>query len=223
MSIKDIRFYGSMRKRFGRGIKLDVGSAGEAAYACQKNIPGFRDYLREHAKAPFRVLVGGAAKDEDGLSDPAGHADVIKFVPLVAGASGKGDMIPIVLGAVLMVAGTMLTAAFPVAGPIIFKVGLSMVIGGVAGLLANTPSAPFDPGQNRDRDAFSFNNPTLTTGQGGSVPFGYGRHRIGGHVISAGIDAGFFQPGGIGGLCATDDGVMYGDGVTTPWAWSLKP
>lgn len=214
--MKTIRLYGAMGKRFGRVFRLDVATPAEAIHALRRQVPGFRDYLLENAQAPFRVIVGGRDSDVDRLAMPCGRSEVIKIVPMVAGAKDGGFQA--ILGGVLAIVGTVYSM------PWLTNIGLSMMAGGVAQMLAESPKGAFNPSTTTsDIDTFSFNSPTLTTGQGGSVPVLYGKHRVGGHVISAGIDTQTWQVKGFGGAAPDEDGTRGGDGDTSPWVWAIAP
>lgn len=229
MSIKTIRLYGDMGKRFGRVFKLDVNSPSEAIRALTTIKPGFREYLQERFDQPFRVLRGEEALDEKGLSAPVGRTEVIKIVPMVAGA--KDGFGQILMGAVLLAAaywtgGASVSYMSAVWGAgtasVVGAMGMAMVLGGVASLLAPVPQNGFGAGGNtQDAQTWAFGSPTLTTGQGGAVPVLLGEMRIGGHVVSAGIDAHTWQVGGFDkAVCLTDDGAQYGNGDSIPWMWA---
>lgn len=198
MSMKTIRLYGEMRKKFGKEFRVDVATPREAvAWLCRFQ-PGFRAYLQERLDAPFRVLVGRRAQDESGLHAPVGRTDVIRLVPVVAGAKdGWGQILTgvVLLAAVYFSGGSLA----PWAASLMTSMGTAMVLGGVAQVLAGTPQAntPGDYGGN-DAKTWTFGGPTLTVGQGGCVPVLYGKMRIGGHVISAGIDAHAWGSDGFG-------------------------
>jgi len=94
----------------------------------------------------------------------------------------------------------------------------------VAQMLADSPKGMFNPSTTTsDIETFTFNSPTATTGQGGSVPVLYGQHRVSGHVISAGIDAQTWQDKGFGGAAPDNDGTRGGDGSASPWVWAIAP
>lgn len=211
--MKTIRLYGDMGRQFGREFLLNVASPAEAIRALSATRPGFRAYLRERADAPFRVMVGKADRDEQGLLAPVGSGEVIRIIPMVAGA--KSDGVQMMFGAALITAGAFF------AQPWMIGMGASMTLGGIAQMLAPTPVVPTADQMGKDAETFSFSSPTLTVGQGGCIPVLYGTMRIGGHVVSAGVDAFVPAAGGFGAMCATDDGVRYGNGDSTPWAWSI--
>ena len=214
--MKTVRLYGDLRKRFGREFRLAVDTPAEGIHALRCQVPGFRDYLREHAQDAFRVVVGKEDRDEAGLYAPCGQSEVIKIVPVVAGAD-KGP-IQFIAGAVLAVVGTVYRM------PWLTNIGLSLMAGGVAQMLAESPKGMFNPSTTTsDIETFTFNSPTATTGQGGSVPVLYGQHRVSGHVISAGIDAQTWEDKGCGGAAPDNAGTMGGNGDTSPWVWAIAP
>lgn len=223
-----ILLYGDLRKRFGRRRDLAVKTTAEAIRALQVVVPGFDAYLRANLDTPFRVLRGEVPLDEKGLQEPVGRTECIKIVPVVKGAKdGWGQVL---IGAALLAAvaisyGTLTGPALAWYASAAVNVGTALILGGVAQLLANAPqSAAAGIDQNNDFETWSFGSPTLTTGQGGCVPVLLGEHRIGGHLISAGIDAQAWQPGGFNPeVCLTDDGTRYGNGDTVPWMWAIAP
>ena len=214
--MKTIRLYGSLRKKFGKEFRLDVGTPAEGIHALRCQVPGFRKHFQDHAADRFRVVVGGEDRDEAGLCAPCGRSEVIKIVPVVAGAKEGGFQF--ILGAVLTIVGTVY------AMPWLSNIGMSMMLGGVAQMLADSPKGMFNPSTTTsDIETFTFNSPTATTGQGGSVPVLYGQHRVSGHVISAGIDAQTWQDKGFGGAAPDNDGTRGGDGSASPWVWAIAP
>lgn len=227
MSMKTIRLYGDMGKRFGRVFRLDVATPAEAIKALATVKPGFREYLHERRDQPFRVLRGTEALDEKGLLDPFAQVEVIKIVPVIAGA--KDGFGQILLGAALIAityytggtgASFLEASANNWLGAMAINMGTAMVLGGIAGLLAGTPKVNAGGLGTGEAQTWTFGTPTLTVGQGGCVPILYGRMRIGGHVMSAGIDAHFWTPNGFGGMAPDNNGTRGGNGDTAPWVWA---
>ena len=222
--LKTIKLYGELRARFGKIHTLDVATPAEAVRALCVLRPGFRAYMQEHLESPFRVIVGATDVDEKGLTAPVGQAEVIKIIPVVAGA--KDGFTTFLIGAAIFAASGGWGTALQVGGggwlaTAGLSIGVSMMLGGVAQLLAKTPeSAGSGLDSSRDAETWSFSSPTLTTGQGGCVPLLYGTMRVGGHVISAGIDAQTWQDKGFGGMAPDNAGTRSGDGDTSPWVWA---
>lgn len=222
----EVRLYGHLADRFGKVFHFALDNASPAqALRALRNLPGFWDHIIEHNEPGYRVLIGdnqeGLGRDD--LTVPTGP-QVIRFVPVVQGAkSGFGQ---ILVGIVLIVAaaysGGSSYAFLQAIAPTLQGIGVAMVIGGVSQLLASAPQVqgPSGLGNTKDKN-YLFAGPANTISQGGPVPIGYGRLRVGGVVISAGIvpevSNSIGQFGGLGdGL-----GTITGDGDTTPWVASV--
>lgn len=223
---KTIILYGDLRKRFGKQFNFDVSTVAEGVRAMLTVVPGFRAYLQDHLNSAFRVLVDKEAQGAEDLQSPIGRAETIRIVPVTVGASdGVGK---ILLGVALIAAvyftGGMAGVGFSMMGTstlstMAIGIGMNLALSGVMQLLSNPPNS--NQGGTKDMDTWSFNGPTLTTGQGGCVPLGYGIGRISGNVISSGIDSMTWQDKGFDNLAPDNNGTRGGDGgVTTPWVWA---
>jgi predicted phage tail protein len=192
-----VLLYGHLGKRFGRRHQYDIRTPAEAVRALAVTLPGFRRYLIEHSRPGYRVLVGKSPRTLETLAYPAD--DAIKIVPVVAGAGrGFGSVI---LGAALIGvgfitggAGLSLGSAWALggsyfAGYLATNIGVGLVLGGVAQMLAPTPKTPGTPERPENRPSFAFDGPLNTTAQGNPVPVCYGRLIVGSQVISAGLVA----------------------------------
>ena len=192
MSIKTIRLYGELGKRFGREFKLDVQSPAEAVRALRVIVPGFQAYLVEHAKSAFKVFVGGSNRSDE-VGAPCSDREVIRIAPTVQGASAVGRTI---LGAALIALAIWnpmgwiaLGAQGAVGTTALFSMGMSMALGGVVQLLSPTPTIDSGSGEKvENKPSYNFNGPVNTTAQGHPVPLCYGRMIVGSAVISAGIE-----------------------------------
>jgi predicted phage tail protein len=135
------------------------------------------------------VLVRDAAVTDHERELHMQHGPEAEFTlaPILAGSKSKWA--GIILGAAL-IAFAMTNpfgwAAMPFLGSnlgvVAFGMGASLVLGGIAQLLAPTPKAA-DPS---DKPSYLFNGPVQTSQQGYPVPVGYGELIVGGAVISAG-------------------------------------
>ena len=227
MKLTRIELYGHLRKRFGRRFMLAVGSPAEAIRALCFQVKGFRAWVEAHSEPGYRVIVGTEPATMDTLGNPVGGGEVIKIIPVVGGA--HGDVGQILLGAALIYltwgAGASVLAGWGASAGLVSAtsaIGWSMVLGGVASMLA-TPPQVGATGQNGPSDMpyYSFGSPTVTIGQGRPVPLLYGQVRVGGAIVSAGIVSEGYQPGGFGGACPTDDGTITGNGDTAPWVAAI--
>lgn len=188
MSIKTIRLYGELGKRFGREFKLDVQSPAEAVRALRVIVPGFQAYLAEHAKSAFKIFVGGSNRSDE-VGAPCSDMEVIRIAPTVQGASAVGR---IILGVALLAFAWWNPLGWTAGSAMLTGVtgmGMSMVLGGVVQLLS--PQQTYDSAASErpeNRPSYNFNGPVNTTAQGHPVPLCYGRMIVGSAVISAGLE-----------------------------------
>jgi predicted phage tail protein len=193
--LRKIRVYGRLAKFLGQRVfEADVANAAEAVRFLVVNFPQLEKHM---ADQHYRVSVGKYALTMDELHDPAGQQE-IKIVPVLVGAGGNVGRI--LIGAAL-IAGAFFTGgatigllglAAPVAvSTVLAGIGVSLVLGGVAGLLTPTPkiNQPGTPQDNNDpRKSYSFSGIQNTSRQGTPVPIVYGETLVGSVTISAGID-----------------------------------
>jgi len=190
---REIRLYGAIGRQFGRVHRLVVATAGEAVRALCANFPGFEQALSA-AGATYRVTIGDRELTEaEQINDPSGTREVIRIVPVVAG--GKSKWLGVLLGVALVAAafftgGATLGAAgitfSGLTGQIAFSIGASLVIGGVAQMLA--PQPKYAAGSDAEqKPSYVFNGPVNMSQQGMPVPIGYGRMIVGSAVLSQGI------------------------------------
>jgi predicted phage tail protein len=104
--VRTIRLYGKLGKRFGRVHRLAVNSAAEAVRALGSQLRGFDAYLTQSKDngMAYAVFYGKRNIGEENLHDPSGGTD-IRFAPVMLGRK-NGGWLQIVLGAVLVVAGS---------------------------------------------------------------------------------------------------------------------
>jgi len=184
--LREIRLYGKLAKFIGqRVLHADVASAAEAVRFLLANWPDVEQHM---ASQHYKVCVGDVALDENELVYPIGQ-QVIKIIPVVAGASLLGTIGKILLGIAMIAAVIFIPGAAAWLGPtatsIITGVGVSLVLGGVASLLTPTPKS----GNNDDpRKSYSFSGIQNTSRQGVPCPIVFGETIVGSVVVSAGID-----------------------------------
>lgn len=184
--LREVRLYGALGKQFGRIHRLAVESAAEAVRALCAVLDGFEAYLcSKRSAAGYRVWAGPHNLAEGDLPKPTGAREVIRIVPVVAGAKRQG-LGQVLAGAALVVAGALLTPTFPMLGPAAVKIGFGMAIGGVIQMLSpqhkvNREESP------KGVQSYSFGGAINTDEEGGCVPLLYGRLLVGSLVISGGI------------------------------------
>jgi len=184
-----IKLSGSLAKKFGREHKrfLDTGTTTEAFSALKNTLQGFELFIKEQAKLGLRYAIfrngRNTGEDEFGLSGTR----EIRIVPVIAGGKRAGVM-QTILGAVLIVVGVFTTIFGDYSGSVI-QLGVAMVAGGVVQMLS--PQAKGLKGREAAENApsYAFGGAVNTTAAGNPVGIGYGKRRIGGAIISAGIYA----------------------------------
>ena len=189
--LRKIRVYGKLAKFLKQRVfEADVASAAEAVRFLVVNFPQLRPHMAEQY---YKVSVGTYALTAEELHDPAGQQE-IKIVPVLAGAGSNSNVSSILIGSAL-IAASFFTAGATIGlfgagtigvGTVLFSVGASLVLGGVAGLLTPTPPGPEE--QKDPRKSYSFSGIQQTSRQGLPVPVVYGETLVGSVVISAGID-----------------------------------
>lgn len=185
---RTIRVYGPLLqfiKDNRKGIiKLCVNTPQEAIKALCTVLPGFETFMQTSKRRglTFAIFNGKRNIDRDELNYSG--VEEIKIVPVIIG-SKKAGMFQTILGAVLVVAGALLWAT-PMGAPLVAS-GAGMVLGGIVQMLS-----PMQGGLARREDpdnkpSYAFGGPVNTIAQGNPIPIGYGKRRIGGAIISAGI------------------------------------
>ncbi|MDU6055772.1 MAG: tail assembly protein [Acinetobacter junii] len=134
----------------------------------------------------FAVFKGKKNIGVDDLGFPV-TGEVIRIVPVIIGGK-KAGVLQTVLGAVLVAAGAVLSfTPWAAASPFLYKFGAAMMLGGVVQILSPQPSGIASKQSADNRASYAFGGVTNTAAQGYPVPLLYGRRRIGGAIISAGI------------------------------------
>lgn len=191
--LREIRLYGELGRRFGRVHHYAVSSVGEALRALMANFADFEQAFVADG-ALYRVWAGGSRLNEaDEVCLPTGSREIIRIAPVLAGAK-KGGLGSILLGVALIAAAVFLPVSITgiglfgatTVGGLMGSTGLSLVLGGVAQMLAPQPKT--DAGsQDPNSPSYVFNGAVNTTAQGQPVAVGYGRLIVGSAVISAGL------------------------------------
>ena len=176
--LRKIKLYGKLAKFIGkRVLEADVATAAEAVRFLVANWPEVEAHM---ADQHYRVSVGEYDLNLDEIHHPAGQ-QVIKIVPVVAGAGGVAK---IIAGVALIVVGAVVPGA-----QFLIGAGIGLVFGGVAQLISPVPKvATGTDTQNDPRKSYSFSGVQNTSRQGVPVSVVYGLTLVGSVVISAGID-----------------------------------
>lgn len=187
-----IKLSGPLIRLFGREHQRVISTPREVFRALSVTLPGFEKYMNT-SKArgqTFAIFVDKKNITEDDLDFPSG-GQTIRIVPVIMGSKRAG-VLQTILGAVLVVVGVLGSTIGQawgggVWGPAAWKIGAAMMVGGVAQMLSPQPSGLASKQSADNRASYAFGGVTNTAAQGYPVPLLYGRRRIGGAIISAGI------------------------------------
>ncbi|EJD6097027.1 tail assembly protein [Citrobacter sp. Cf128] len=186
-----IELGGALGKTFGRAHDRLIRTTAEAINALSKTICGFEQYLNtsKNRGLTYAVFKGKRNIGKDDLCFPV-TGEVIRIIPVVIG-SKKAGLLQTVLGAVLVVVGVAVGylsgGTLSAVGYGAAKLGAAMMLGGVVQMLSPQPSGLASKQSADNQASYAFGGITNTAAQGYPVPLLYGRRRIGGAIISAGI------------------------------------
>ena len=189
-----IKLSGPMIGLFGREHQRLVSTTREVFNALSVTLPGFHQYMNTSKSRglTFAIFVDKKNIAEDDLDFPNGGR-VIRIVPVIIGSKRAGAL-QTILGAALVVVGAI--GAFTPWGQAVgggawgsaaMKIGAAMMVGGVAQMLSPQPAGLASKQDADNKASYAFGGVTNTTAQGNPVPLCYGKRRIGGAIISAGI------------------------------------
>lgn len=188
-----IRLYGVLGARFGRVHRLAVQTSAEAVKALCINLDGLESYLLNAKKngMTFAVFRGRRNIGADDFKNLAGITD-IRIAPVMEGAK-KAGLFQTILGAVMVVAGIVVTGmTFGSAGVIgagMVSAGIGMMAGGIYQMLSPQPKGLQGRDDPDNKPSYAFGGSVNTLAMGNPVALLYGEREIGGAIISAGIVA----------------------------------
>ncbi|EKB5402032.1 tail assembly protein [Salmonella enterica] len=179
--------YGDLQ-RFGKRFSLSIKTAAEGVYALSMQIPGFRQRMSE---GWYQVRIAGRDVAPDDvtarLHEPLPTGAVIHIVPRMGGAK-SGGVFQVVLGAVAIGAafftGGASMAAWGALSTGLFTAGASMMLGGVAQMLAPQPKAPSMHNADNGKQNTYFSSLDNMVAQGNPLPVAYGEVMTGSRRIS---------------------------------------
>ncbi|MDC9612296.1 tail assembly protein [Xenorhabdus khoisanae] len=185
-TVRIIRLYGILGALFGREHRLAVSSLQEAVRALSVLIDGFEKFLltAKERGLTFAVFSGKRNISQEEL-EFSGEDD-IRIAPMIIG-SKKAGVFQTILGAVMVVAGAFMWMT-PYGVPMVMS-GVGMMLGGVVQMLSPMPGGLARREDPDNKPSYAFGGPVNSIAQGNPVPVGYGKRRIGGAIISAGIYA----------------------------------
>ncbi len=186
-----IELGGVLGKTFGKTHDRLVSTTAEAVRALCCTINGFEKFLNtsKNRGLTYAVFQGKKNITEEDLGYPV-TMETIRLVPVIIG-SKKAGLLQTILGAVLVVAGVIVTGlswgyAAPVGGAMISS-GIGLMAGGVIQMLSPQPGGLASKQSADNQASYAFGGVTNTAAQGYPVPLLYGQRTIGGAIISAGI------------------------------------
>lgn len=182
-----IELGGVLGKTFGRVHYRLIRTTGEAVNALSKTVDGFEKYLNSSRMRglTYAIFKGKKNIGIDDLGFPV-TGDVIRIVPVVIG-SKKAGLLQTILGAVLVVASIWMPGVSIAASNLMFSAGAALTLGGVVQMLSPQTAGLASKQDADNRASYAFGGVTNTAAQGYPVPLLYGKRRIGGAIISAGI------------------------------------
>ncbi|PIJ48379.1 MULTISPECIES: tail assembly protein [unclassified Erwinia] len=179
-----IELGGVLGKTFGKTHHRLISTVHEATRALAVTIKGFEKFMitSKQRGLTYAVFKGKKNIGEDDLGFPV-TGDVIRIVPVVMGSKRSG-LFQTILGAALVAVGA-LTYAY--GGGVLIGPGVALAAGGVIQMLSPQPTGLASKQDADNQASYAFGGVTNTASQGYPVPLLYGKRRIGGAIISAGI------------------------------------
>ena len=182
MQMVEVKLLGELGKRFGRKHKFMAHSARDIFSALSHQLEGFKDYFcNAHEKGIGFKLIDG---DPDGMS----YENVLMgcrrliIAPIISGGGSIGKIligVALIALAFIPIAGQAAFAgfvaakgAFAIGSGVLFSLGTTLVLTGIAQLLTPTPDAQKETDR---KDSFLFDRTSDLTVQGQPVPILYGK------------------------------------------------
>ena len=202
--LRTVKVYGHLAEHCGQSVfEALVRVPADAIKFLLCNFPELRGLMRD---GYYKVAVGKfdlqLADHPEQLHYPMAADDVVKIIPVVSGAGGKG-LGQILLGAALIGAAVFLgptAAAVQAGGNAGFlgatgsgflsaslsaaagNLGLALALGGIATMITPVPQLPEAPGEGQG--GFAFSGAINTSQEGIPVPVVYGEMIVGSVVLS---------------------------------------
>lgn len=181
-----IELGGILGKTFGKVHYRSIRTVHEATRALAATVNGFEHFMISSKRRGLTYAVFRGKKNIgiDDLGYPV-TGEVIRVVPVVIGS--KAGVLQTIVGAVLVVVGIIITPVAPPVGGALISAGIGQIVGGIIQMLTPQPGGLASSQDADNKPSYAFGGVTNTAAQGLPVGLLYGRRRIGGAVISAGI------------------------------------
>lgn len=180
-----VKLLGELGRRFGRSYSFMVRSPRDVISALSNQLEGFKEYFcTAHERGMGFKLIDDNPMGMDYEGVMMGCEQLV-IAPVISGSGGKGFSIgQVLLGAALIglafipgvgvAAAGALAGKFTTVGSIMFSLGASLVLTGIAGLL--TPPVKTPGADSEKKDSFMFDRAVELTTQGLPIPLLYGRY-----------------------------------------------
>ncbi|WP_086803553.1 tail assembly protein [Pseudomonas fluorescens] len=169
---------------------LDSGNSWEVFRALSRTIDGFEDEIKRLAQLGMRFAIFRDGKNVGEKDFGLGGTRELKIVPVISGSKRAG-VLQTIVGAVMIVAGVVISGmSFGAASPIgaaLIAGGIGTVAGGVIQLLSPQASGLKQSASPENAPSYAFGSAKNTTASGNPVPICIGERRWGGMIISASI------------------------------------
>lgn len=181
-----IHLGGALGKAFGKKHYRLVRTTKEAIRALCCTLPGFEKFMNTSKQRGLTFTVFKGKKDlgVDDLGYPV-TGETIRIMPVIIGS--KRGLFQTIFGAALIAAAIWMPGVGIAASNMLFAVGASMAVGGVIQMISPQMTGLASSQDSDNKASYAFGGVTNTASQGYPVPLLYGKRRIGGAVISAGI------------------------------------
>ena len=172
-----VYLHGSLKAIHPHPIEIEASTIAEAIRHVTLLLPGFRPNAKTGRR---QIQAVGCKTVEDYFS--VGDEEV-HLLPAFHGGK-NGGFLQIVIGAVL-IAASFIPGIGQVLAPVLLKVGITMLLGGVLQLL----TAPDRDRGGKQKKSQYLGSPRNTVDIGTRIPILYGRRKVGGHYLSFNISA----------------------------------
>ena len=179
MQMVEVKLLGELGRRFGRSYRFMANSPKDVISALSNQLAGFKDYLTgaHEDGIGFRLVDGDAeGMDYEEMMMPCRQSVIAPII------SGGGNIGRILIGIALIALAFIpfggafagfVAGKFAVGSGILFSLGTSLVLTGLAALL--TPPVRNPKSDTEKKESFLFDRATELSSQGVPVPILYGR------------------------------------------------
>ena len=180
MQMVEVKLLGELGRRFGRSYRFMANSPKDVISALSNQLAGFKDYLTgaHEDGIGFRLVDGDAGgMDYEEMMMPCRQ---LVIAPII---SGGGNIGRILIGIALIALAFIpfggaafagfVAGKFAIGSGILFSLGTSLVLTGLAALL--TPPVRNPKSDTEKKESFLFDRATELSSQGVPVPILYGR------------------------------------------------